>query len=157
MAVFRALVLMTVLASLTGCSYFEVQPSTTQKPNTALAVKLPPRKPLPPTRDKTPAPLPDQGRRLPPPLLDPAKLVGLRESQVSAYLGRPGTVRQEGPATVWRYSVSQCWVDVFFFSDLATGNRQVLTYEIETERLGEQQGAPGRCLQLIQNEFERKS
>lgn len=124
-------------------------PDPDAPPEPALpVVGTPPRKP--PLDDI--ASIPGDGAAPRTLLKDPARLVGLGEGQVVAHLGVPEKVRHEGPAMIWRYAASQCWMDVFFFADLATGDRQVLTYEIEARQLGGQPDAIGRCMQLIQSE-----
>ena len=122
---------------------------------------LPPRKPpVPPADNSAAATPPDQTAAATPAdqnpetpeAIQPARLVGLGESQVTDKLGLPGDVRQEGAAMIWRYSAAGCWMDVFFFADLATGDRRVLTYEIDTRQMGDKPDAAGRCLQLIQSQ-----
>lgn len=120
----------------------------------------PPRKPPVPPLDKTAVATPAETAAVPPAddqpeipeVIEPARLVGLGENQVTEQFGLPGAVREEGAAMIWRYSAAGCWMDVFFFADLATGDRRVLTYEIDTRQMGDQPDAAGRCLQLIQSQ-----
>lgn len=81
----------------------------------------------------------------------PESLVGFEKGQTAEFLGRPQGMREEGPATVWRYVVDECWMDLFFYADLATGERRVLTYKIEALLKETQGDVKGRCIERIQS------
>ena len=154
MLLFARMVLLAAgLAAVAGCARFErATPPDTQvsdggttaeEPATVAAVPyLPPapRKPAPPPDNRVAVLAPE------PAPIDPERLVGFAEAEMTAQFGTPATIRQEGLATIWRYAAEQCRMDVFFYADLATGEKRVLTYEIETE--------PGladdRCLKRLQ-------
>lgn len=149
----RTLNLVAILAVLSGCTLVDDLTSMTRSDNTPVAVQPAPRKPPPPADTGTAPPVRNQGSVA---LLDPKRLVGLGEAQVAKEIGRPQQVRQEGTATIWRYAVDTCRMDVFFYADLATGERHVLTYEIDAGSGNKEGKAVERCLRIIQSASRRK-
>ncbi len=170
----RTVCLIFVAITLAGCSLIEFPPPESESASESVAETAsapavvpvpepvakqptsapppPPRKPPVPPLDKTAVATPADEPPDSPELMEPARLVGLGENQVTEQFGLPGAIRQEGAAMIWRYSAAGCWMDVFFFADLATGDRRVLTYEIDTRQMGDQPDAAGRCLHLIQSQ-----
>ena len=88
----------------------------------------------------------------PPPVLDPAKIVGLGESDAEKLFGPPHFVIREQPAIRWHYVSKTCTLDLFFFEDLETRARKLLAYDVgdaspaDAEPTGNQstQAAPER-------------
>ena len=50
-------------------------------------------------------------------VLGPARLFGLRRARIESLIGRPGFVRSDEPAIVWRYANGHCFLDVFFYRE----------------------------------------
>lgn len=49
---------------------------------------------------------------------DPAQLLGLSGSDVTARLGEPALIRREGQAEVWQYRRVRCVLDLFLYGDV---------------------------------------
>lgn len=78
--------------------------------------------------------------------LDPQRLIGMNRAETFAALGTPSQIREMSPATVWRYAMGRCELDLYFFMDLGSNAFRVLTYDVRTEISGsaEQQACLGR-------------
>jgi hypothetical protein len=66
--------------------------------------------------------------------MDPDKLIGMTQAETTAILGRPVSVADLAPATVWSYRSSGCELDVFFYMDLGARMFRVLAYEMKAIR-----------------------
>lgn len=80
--------------------------------------------------------------------LDPKRLVGMSEGQVTELIGTPTEVRDEPPALVWRYTGDDCYVDVLFYFDLTRQEFRALTYRFDSR--GRTEAAQRACLGGIQ-------
>ena len=80
---------------------------------------------------------------------------GFSETQTRLMLGPPAEERLRVPSKVWRYSVSQCSVDVFLSLDLEKQAYRVLDTSIV--RADAPDMLPGRCLGLIQEAHRAQS
>lgn len=56
-------------------------------------------------------------------------LIGLTDLELEGALGKPDSVSSRPPATVWRYELSGCALELFLFPDVAKGAPKALTYE----------------------------
>lgn len=65
--------------------------------------------------------------------MTPESLVGLDQKRLLALFGVPESVRQEPPATIWRYDGEVCIADVYFYVDLNTQDLRVVTLSLRTE------------------------
>ena len=65
-----------------------------------------------------------------PPSLAPDVVIGLDEEQTEILLGKPGEIKAQPPATVWEYRMQGCALDLYFYVDLASQKRKVLTYDL---------------------------
>ena len=83
-----------------------------------------PAPPNAPKRTTTPSDAP------PPPVLDPANIVGLGESDAEKLFGPPHFVIREQPAIRWHYVSKTCTLDLFFFEDIETRARKILAYDV---------------------------
>ena len=101
------------------------------------ALRPPPRKP----------PAPEEPRMEL--VLSPDRMVGFGQVQTTELLGEPEWKREEGVATIWHYAADKCWMNLFFYADLATGERRVLTYEIDTQLEKELEDMKGDCIKRI--------
>ena len=81
------------------------------------------------------------------PALDPNGLIGLSRAEAFATLGTPDQIHEVSPATVWRYAMGTCQLDLYFFMDLGTSAFRVLTYDVRTKRSG--RAAKKSCLGQI--------
>jgi hypothetical protein len=61
---------------------------------------------------------------------EPVHLNGLDGGELRALLGQPAFERHEQPAEYWRYSVDDCLLDLFLYSDANTGRMRVSYYEV---------------------------
>lgn len=66
--------------------------------------------------------------------LEPAKLMGLTYEDAETAAGKPAAMREEPPATVWRYQTEDCVVDVFFYMDLATKQFRAVSYDVKPSK-----------------------
>lgn len=75
-----------------------------------------------------------------------SEMVGMSERELADVMGPPDGVRAEPPASVWRYNLKGCVIELFLFEDVASGRTKALSYDIIV--LGEE-GAPmdPRCLE----------
>jgi hypothetical protein len=131
MSVWRG-VLLAAMASLPACASidraFETAPRSTraasappvaapESPQERSATRVRPTVTEPAPRTTTP--------------LDPAQLVGLNPAQLESFLGRPSSVREEPPATVWAYRAGPCSLEVFFFMSVETKAMKALAYDLK--------------------------
>ncbi len=63
----------------------------------------------------------------------PNDLVGRDESAVSSMIGAPATTRNDGSAMIWSYRAPGCALDVFFFLDVQSNTRRVLSYDLKAD------------------------
>jgi hypothetical protein len=61
---------------------------------------------------------------------EPNTLVGLDPSAVGRILGRPSESHEEAIMIRWTYFGQNCALDVYFYSDIATGSFRALKYNI---------------------------
>lgn len=80
----------------------------------------------------------DSGR----PLL---QLVGLNASELLDEMGQPDHVLQQPPATVWRYLLAGCAVDMFLFRDLESEALKTLSFAVTPTRLPPNEAEHWRC------------
>ena len=57
--------------------------------------------------------------------------MGLTYDDTEAVAGKPAEMREEPPATVWRYQTDDCVIDVFFYMDLATKQFRAVAYDVK--------------------------
>lgn len=80
----------------------------------------------------------DSGR----PLL---QLVGLNASQLLDEMGEPDHVLRQPPATVWRYLLAGCAIDMFLFRDLESEALKTLSFAVTSTRLPPGEAEHWRC------------
>lgn len=61
---------------------------------------------------------------------EPGTIIGLDEAAMRARFGEPQWVEEEPPSVHWQYGSTTCTVRVFFFMEVETQHRRVLSYEI---------------------------
>ena len=140
-------VIMTILlVTLAGCTAMEEIPKNVE----AKASESPPAPKVKPKRSVPPSPRPKPiaaaaakreeiaklapARAVPPPetpQFDSRSLIGLNPSQALASLGNPASVLERSPSMVWRYDVTGCALDLFFYMDLGDNAFRVLAYEMK--------------------------
>lgn len=114
------------------------------------AIPLPRRKPAATDHSARPrlAALTLRGLDRPSPVLplSPHRLIGMSRAETFAVLGTPTQIREMSPATVWRYAMGRCELDLYFFMDLGSNAFRVLTFDVRTEVSGNaaQQACLGR-------------
>lgn len=62
---------------------------------------------------------------------DPHRLIGLNYDEATSVAGKPTDTRDEPPASIWRYKVEECFVDVYFYMDMGTQTFRALAYEVK--------------------------
>ena len=62
---------------------------------------------------------------------DPHRLIGLNYDEATSIAGKPADTRDEPPASVWRYRVEECFVDIYFYMDMGTQQFRALAYDKE--------------------------
>lgn len=110
------------------------------KPGGTETASLPP----PTAPEAMPAPVPARPPVRP---LNPKRLVGMTREQVTALIGRPHTVNDNPPATVWVYRTEGCTLDVMFYMDIGTRTFRALAYEVKPS--GAEHLAEPECLGRI--------
>jgi hypothetical protein len=80
--------------------------------------------------------------------VSPKTLVGKSEQQLVAFLGQPGSVREEPPAMVWQYVGRACKVDIFFYFDIRSQDFRSLAYKFYKDSGSTQKDA--ECLGRLQ-------
>ena len=65
---------------------------------------------------------------------DPNRLIGLNYDEATSVAGKPADTRDEPPASVWRYRVEECFVDVYFYMDMGTQTFRALAYEVKPSK-----------------------
>jgi len=145
MQVDRAIITLA-LALLAGCNLFPFEQSTpvNSAPANGEAVTPLPNIDAPKTRSvarRSDEVEPRRARPAPPPAppieplaMDPDKLIGMTQAETTAILGRPVSVADLAPATVWSYRSTGCELDVFFYMDLGARMFRVLAYEMKAIR-----------------------
>lgn len=63
----------------------------------------------------------------------PNDLVGRDEAAVSTMIGQPASTRNDGSAMIWSYRAAGCSLDVFFFLDVQSNTRRVLSYDLKAD------------------------
>lgn len=93
-----------------------------------------------PTQPQAPA-APQATASIPPPkptkpasAFDPHRLIGLNYDEATSLAGKPSDTRDEPPASVWRYKVEECFVDVYFYMDMGTQTFRALAYEVKPSK-----------------------
>jgi hypothetical protein len=143
MQVDRAIIILA-LALLAGCQLVPAEPrepAASTPANGAVATQIP-NTDAPKTRSVARRPDDGEPRRArpaappaPEPLaMDPDKLIGMSQEETTAILGRPVSVANLAPATVWSYRSAGCELDVFFYMDLGARMFRVLAYEMKAIR-----------------------
>jgi hypothetical protein len=117
-----------VFLMLAGCSQVET------------AAPPPPEYSIPPESPKQPKKTPAS--------VSPKTLVGKSEQQLIAFLGQPGSVREEPPAMVWQYVGRACKVDIFFYFDIKSQDFRSLAYKFYKDSGSTQKDS--ECLGLLQ-------
>jgi hypothetical protein len=117
-----------VFLMLAGCSQVET------------AAPPPPEYSIPPESLKQPKKTPAS--------VSPKTLVGKSEQQLIAFLGQPGSVREEPPAMVWQYVGRACKVDIFFYFDIKSQDFRSLAYKFYKDSGSTQKDS--ECLGLLQ-------
>lgn len=80
------------------------------------------------------------------------KLVGMSRGEAAMLLGAPTEERDVAPAKIWKFAISECTVDVYFYLDVARNDFYALHYNAQ-DRNGIVTGeAADRCLQHIYSE-----
>lgn len=62
---------------------------------------------------------------------DPNRLIGLNYDEATSLAGKPADTRDEPPASIWRYKVEECFIDVYFYMDMGTQTFRALAYEVK--------------------------
>ena len=57
-------------------------------------------------------------------------IIGLSEREITDLFGQPAQVREEPPATVWRFAAGGCELELYLFMDMATEAFRALSYEL---------------------------
>lgn len=74
-----------------------------------------------------------------------APLIGLKEDALTRLLGRPGFVRRDAPAQVWRYRARACLLDLFLYP----GADGLEVTHAEARRIDVARIAVSECLKKI--------
>jgi hypothetical protein len=61
---------------------------------------------------------------------EPVRLVGQDESRIQALFGRPNQEVEAAPGKIWRYTRSNCRLDVNLYPDVQTRVFRTLAYEV---------------------------
>lgn len=109
-------------SSLFSCAHEKPAP----KP-VAAAPAAPPPAP-PPKPAYRPVPRPGEKPEPPPHIPPPRDLVGLEERDAVRLFGTAAERSEEAPATVWRYKIDNCELDLYFYLDLKSGRMRALRY-----------------------------
>lgn len=89
----------------------------------------------------------------PPPLNDdPRQLLGLDGKALAKLLGKPGFVRRDPPAQLWRYRDRACILDLFLYSAEAGDNRRMTVRHFEARSLSKTSTSPRKCLGTLLTE-----
>jgi hypothetical protein len=123
----RGVVVAIALTTLAACSTDSLS-SLSEPPRAPVVEPAPAQASLPPpaepqpTVDNSPAARADRLASLPPaaaPTRAPpaARLVGLSRELLLDALGPAGFVRRDGPVQIWRYTIDECFLDVFLFRE----------------------------------------
>ena len=82
-----------------------------------------------------PAPAPVAALPAKPPGPDqPNELIGLTMRLLTDRLGKPDFVQRDGPAEIWRYAGSDCFLDVFLYQ--RSGDLRVAHFEVRGGGIG---------------------
>lgn len=98
-----------------------------------------------------PMPIAEKVAPLPPATEQPGELIGLTGRVLSDRLGRPDFVQRDGPAEIWRYAGTDCFLDVFLY--VKSGDLQVAHYEVrnggEKARSPQRSGSAANCYRAL--------
>jgi hypothetical protein len=116
-------------------------------PPATAALPRPTRKPTPPGEPSDAAPPRDT------PMIDPDRVIGLKEGDTEEWLGEPTERKDAPPATIWRYVTQDCEVEIYFYLDLQQRIMRALHYEV---RGNDSEQRSERCFQqLVSERHER--
>ena len=62
-------------------------------------------------------------------------IIGLSEREITDLFGQPAQVRDEPPATVWRFAAGDCELELYLYMDMATEAFRALSYELKRSGL----------------------
>jgi hypothetical protein len=65
--------------------------------------------------------------------LQPSQLIGLDEAGAMRLFGAATTETAQPPAKVWRYAISSCELDLYFYYDLRSARMRTLRYSFKGE------------------------
>ena len=63
----------------------------------------------------------------------PNDLIGRDEAAVNSMIGAPASTRNDGSAMIWSYRTVGCSLEIFFFLDVQSNTRRVLSYDLKAE------------------------
>lgn len=105
------------------------QPNDAIKTQTSEKTAKPKPKPAPAAKLTEQVELPREAA----PSRHPNDLVGRDEAAVSSMIGKPASTRNDGSAMIWSYRATGCALDVFFFLDVQSNTRRVLSYDLKAD------------------------
>ncbi len=94
----------------------------------------------------------------PPPINDdPRQLLALDGQGLAKLLGKPGFVRRDPPAQLWRYRNRVCILDLYLYRAEADGEIRMAVRHFEARSLSKTSTSPRRCLgALLTDRRDRK-
>jgi hypothetical protein len=114
---------------VSGCSIIDsmtATPASTSAPSAGAGSA--PAATLPPNGTRAARATPNPATPRPQPSAE-IKVVGLSQAETAALLGPPASEAEQPPAKVWRYKVSECTIDVYFYLDVARNAFYALHYD----------------------------
>ncbi len=106
----------------------------------------------PPVRAKTPGVAPAADIAAPsvwPIDDDPGRLLGLDRRALRALLGKPGFVRRDDPARMWRYRHATCLLDLFLYADGGASAPSFRVRHVEARAGDSNAVSPRICLRTL--------
>lgn len=112
---------------LAGCAELGELYSSATAPRPVSAPSRAASKPVPPPPSK---PQQSEGEAPIPASFEPQQFIGREATELVAMLGEPEEISEAPPATIWRYQVVGCRMDVFLYRNVETRQLRSLSYKI---------------------------
>ncbi len=80
---------------------------------------------------------------------DPGRLLGLDRKALRALLGKPGFVRRDDPARMWRYRHANCVLDLFLYAKAGAPAPSFRVRHVEARAGDLQATSTRRCLRAL--------
>jgi hypothetical protein len=80
---------------------------------------------------------------------NPGRLMGLDQGALRTLLGKPGFVRRDDPARMWRYRHASCVLDLFLYAETIQSSPSFRVRHVEARANGPSSASTRTCLRAL--------